>query len=387
MATEWMSKHGGLSTLNRELCCALAKTGCRIVCVVPVTGPTEVEQARQAHVELVEARAESGADEMSGLYRKLRLPDGFFPDVVVGHGRITGPAARAQVQDSFTSAIRLHFVHMAPGEIEWFKGKDDAAAAAEKREKLERDLAQDAGIIVAIGPRLNREVGNLLAGLGHHPPIHRLEPGFTSTPKRVPPPALHCLILGRAEDLELKGLDIGTLALAQVVSCGMNFQSPPELIVRGAPCGTGTKLRNELLSLPGVGDLSIRVREYTDDAEAIESDLRRASLLLMPSRREGFGLVALEALEMGTPMLVSNKSGIGELLKESLGDSDAQQYVVDTVDDRVKAAASWAKEIEFVLRDRDAAFARARTLAERLANTLSWDSAVSLLIGAIKNVQ
>ena len=90
---------------------------------------------------------------------------------------------------------------------------------------------------------------------------------------------------------------------------------------------------------------------------------------------------------MGTPMLVSNKSGIGELLKESLGDSDAQHYVVDTVDDRVKAATSWAKQIEFVLRDRETAFTRARKLAERLANILSWDSAVSSLIESIKNVQ
>ena len=43
---------------------------------------------------------------------------------------------------------------------------------------------------------------------------------------------------------------------------------------------------------------------------------RQADLVVMPSRTEGFGLAALEALSASLPVLVSGNSGLGEALKE-----------------------------------------------------------------------
>ena len=107
----------------------------------------------------------------------------------------------------------------------------------------------------------------------------------------------------------------------------------------------------------------------------------------MPSRREGFGLVACEAAEVGTPILVSDKSGMGELLRERLGVSEAQNYVVTTADDLDTAAAASAKAIEFVLRDRKASFERARTLSRTLAAQNSWRSAAEGLIEEIEKAR
>jgi glycosyltransferase involved in cell wall biosynthesis len=387
VATEWQSAHGGLSTLNRELCCALAASGCRVVCVVPRATTDDVANALGARVELIQAPTEPGSDSMSGLFRKLSLPNGFTPGVIVGHGRITGPAARAQVKDSFHNAKRIHFIHMAPGEIEWFKGNEKAASTAEEREKFELELAKDASLVVAIGPRLHREIGNLLAVLDTPPLLHQMIPGFKTPETRQPPPGLHCLILGRAEDLELKGLDIGTLGVAQVAGGKVKFPSPPELVVRGAPSGSGTQLRADLMALPEVGDLFIRVREYTEVAEAIEGDLRRASVLLMPSRREGFGLVALEALAVGTPILVSNTSGMGEFLKDCLGEVGAQDHVVETVIDASKASVEWANRIESVLRHRSETFERTSRLAAKLGVSHSWQTAIELLRKALDDAR
>jgi glycosyltransferase involved in cell wall biosynthesis len=42
----------------------------------------------------------------------------------------------------------------------------------------------------------------------------------------------------------------------------------------------------------------------------------------MPSRHEGFGLVALEAISAGVPVLVSKESGLGRMLIECLPDED-----------------------------------------------------------------
>ncbi|NVZ64811.1 glycosyltransferase [Pseudomonas gingeri] len=384
MATEWKSAHGGLSTFNREFCRALAAAGCRVVCAVPDATEAEIGHAREYDIHLLRAPGGPGAEVMSGLLRRLALPEGFSPQLVVGHGRITGPAADVQATDFFREAKRIHFVHMAPGEIEWFKGKDDAAAQSEERERIELGLSETAALVVAVGPRLSREARNLVAALESPSDVHEMIPGFSCSAMRSPPSGLHCLILGRAEDQELKGLDIGALGLAKLLDRNVRFPSDPELIVRGAPQGTGAALRTQLLNIPGAENLSIRVREYASEGNTIEGDLRRATLLLMPSRREGFGLVAQEALALGVPILVSRQSGIGEFLRHVLGDVESQHYIVEARDDLASASDEWAKRIEGVLRDPQAAFQRAHELARKLASEYSWKHAVGLLLDTIE---
>jgi glycosyltransferase involved in cell wall biosynthesis/tetratricopeptide (TPR) repeat protein len=380
LATEWLATRGGLSTFNRELCIALAREGHEVVCVVPQIAQGEVEAARNANVSLIAARPTVG-DSVSGLMRKLPIND-FNPDLVIGHGRITGQAARAQKEDHYPNAKRIHFIHMAPAEIEWYKDKDDAAQMADQREKMELDLSKDADLVAAVGPRLHLEIGNLLSGLQVAPRLHLFIPGLRGIEERHPSPGNFCLVLGRSEDLELKGLDIAALAMARLLDSDVQFESTPELVVRGAPQGTGTRLREQLRKHVYPSDLSIRVKEYSADVDAIEQDLRRASVLLMPSRREGFGLVALEALQAGTPILVSNKSGFADFLKTKITDaSQLQQYVVRTVDDCEESAVEWCKALEFVLRDRKAAFRRTADLKEILAD-YSWQSAAAALVAA-----
>ncbi|ALT79085.1 glycosyltransferase [Paucibacter sp. KCTC 42545] len=381
MATEWIARQGGLSTFNRELCCSLAKLNHEVVCVVPVILDDELQSAKDAGVRLVAASPVSVGGPLDGLLRKLPL-DGFAPDVIIGHGRVTGHAAKAQQEDSYPRAKRIHFVHMAPGEIEWYKGKEDAAQTAEAREQIERGLCKGANLVAAVGPRLHLEFSNLLSTLLPPIPVHQFIPGIRSANVGNPAPGNFCLVLGRAEDLELKGLDIAALAMAKLLESGSEFETQPELVIRGAPINTGTALREQLRGLIYPSDLPIRVKEYSADVDAIENDLRRAAVLLMPSRREGFGLVALEALQLGIPILVSNKSGFAEYLKTKiLAASNLQQYVVRTVDDANDSADEWCKSIDFVLRDRKAAFDRTMSLKELLAGD-TWETASAGLIAA-----
>ncbi|EUC18604.1 glycosyltransferase [Paraburkholderia hospita] len=382
LATEWVAKQGGLSTFNRELCTALAKLGHEVVCVIPTVLEGEAAAASSKKVRLLAAPQVIGADALNGLLRKLPL-DNFEPDLIIGHGRITGYAAKVQQEDSYPRAKRIHFAHMAPGEIEWYKGKEDAAQTAAKREAMELDLCKEANLVAAVGPRLHMEFGNLLSALTAPPKLHQFIPGLHGMTQREPAPGVLCLILGRAEDMELKGLDIAASAVAKLLDTGTEFESTPELVVRGAPVDTGTKLRDTLRELVYPSDLSIRVKEYTSDVDAIEQDLRRASVLVMPSRREGFGLVALEALQVGTPILVSNKSGFAEYLKTKIDNpSELQQFVVRTVDDCEESADQWCKALEFVLRDRKAAFRRTAELKEVLC-AHTWESASEGLLAAV----
>lgn len=111
--------------------------------------------------------------------------------------------------------------------------------------------------------------------------------------------------MGRAEDDLLKGLDIAAKALADKKR--QTCENRIKLVIRGAR--SEQNLRNKLLSSCAASGLDVDVRPYSANGADIQSDLRNASVVLMPSRAEGFGLVALEAIGHAIPVLVSESSG------------------------------------------------------------------------------
>ncbi|HJU38027.1 MAG TPA: glycosyltransferase [Tahibacter sp.] len=381
VCTEWFSRHGGLPTLNRDLCIALHRAGQHVVCLVADMTLDEEEHARKNGVTLIQARRESGVDDRARLNLRAVMPNGFVPDVVIGHDHITGAAAKIQCDDFFPQARRVHLIHTAPGEIEWFKTQAGATAArkSEDKERRQRELAASAHLVVAVGPRLYGDIETVLHGVDNPPPLYRLDPGF-SAPKSEHgmPLRAQCLILGRTEDAELKGLDIGSRAI------GLMQRNRPALIVRGASPGEGDALRKELLEWAASPGMEVRTREYVANTEHLREDLKTASLLLMPSRSEGFGLVGLEALAVGTPILVSSRSGLAELIREHCAPDVADRCIADVTGEREIDAMVWEREIAAIMRDRRAAFRNALDMAAVLAEKLSWEKAAENLLVAIR---
>jgi glycosyltransferase involved in cell wall biosynthesis len=376
VATEWSSGHGGLSTFNRELCLAMARAKHEVYCYVPAVNEQEREHSKQQGVYLVVAPGPG--EERERLHRKPPLPEGVVPDVIIGHGRVTGSAALS-LMDHFPKSRRVHFLHMAPGQIEWFKdhaaGKG-ATETADERERLEIELAKAAGLVAAVGPRLQREFATRLHP--HGSKVHAFIPGLSAEKLLdIPPGDLQILLFGRAEDERLKGLDIAARAVAMVA------ESLPDrkltLMVRGAPAGKGDELHEYLYQVAGSRGFDLRVKPYSSDNSQIRADIRQSSLVLMPSRSEGFGLVGLEAISAGVPVLLSQESGLAELIG-SLSKEMADYHVAPTPQELKDAAPAWAKQIDFVLRDREAAFGRVRKLRELLLKKISWDRSVELLL-------
>ena len=378
VATEWFSRNGGLSTLNRLLCRELAAAGERVTCLVPAADVTERQAAAADGVSLVMAPPAPGKDPLGGLWRRPVLPFGFEPGAIIGHGRITGPAAKVLAEDQFPEARRLHFFHMAPDEIEWFKphAEDDAAQRAEQRTVQELELAQGA-TAVAVGPRLYNRYSTDLHGQGQE--LLRLDPGFDAVadPLATVPPGnpIRVLMLGRLEDYELKGLDLAARAVADA-----RHRHSIELWVRGAPDGTGEALRARMRKDARDPGLPVVVRYYTADVNALATDLRTASLVLMPSRSEGFGLVGLEAIIAGLPVLISGASGLAQLLEENLPRAEARLHVVAMSGDDEADVKAWVYGINRTLDDRRASFIRAGELRAKLAGSTTWARAARVLI-------
>ena len=64
-------------------------------------------------------------------------------------------------------------------------------------------------------------------------------------------------------------------------------------------------------------------------AAELERLLCRAALLLMPSRYEPFGMIALEAMRLGTPVLGADIDGLRELLRQGSGGVAVASHHVD----------------------------------------------------------
>ncbi len=68
--------------------------------------------------------------------------------------------------------------------------------------------------------------------------------------------------------------------------------------------------------LSDIAGQSVEVEPYTTDPERKQEILRRAHLVIMPSRAESFGLVATEALSAGIPAMGPNTCGYGLFLSQ-----------------------------------------------------------------------
>jgi hypothetical protein len=113
--------------------------------------------------------------------------------------------------------------------------------------------------------------------------------------------------------------------------------------------------------------------------------LLRSTIVLMPSRTEGFGLVGLEAIECGIPTLVSNQSGLAQLLRcRDLPEFVEGQMVVPVTTDPEATADEWARRIDVELHDPAAAFRRAANVRNAVAERFSWGRAAGALVAAIE---
>ncbi|MEU1072862.1 MULTISPECIES: glycosyltransferase [unclassified Streptomyces] len=399
VATEWSSGRGGLSTFNRHLCVAMATAGAQVFCIVLDADASEVTDAKEKGVTLLTHPGAPGAPEYGRLTRRVALPHGVLPDLVIGHARITGPAAAHLTEDFFPQARRLHFVHMAPDEIEWHKLGDgvDRARQAEERTEIERELGATAHRVVTVGPALQRRFINELWDAGVPEPL-RLDPGFdsplstglpgapsTAFARRRPPPdgLRKVLFVGRTEDVRLKGVDLAARACGIVHELRSRTAGEPiELLVRGAPPEKADEQQQLIRDWSGCPGLRVVVRPYSADPRKLESDMLRAGLVVMPSRSEAFGLVGQEAVLRGVPVLVSDQSGLAQLLREQLR-ADADHLIVPVTGDFEEDSREWAARIEKCLTGRDEAFERMHGVRDRLAAAVTWEAAARRVLAEV----
>ena len=369
LSSEWKSSKGGLSTFNRELAIQLAKRpNVEVYVYLPECSEEDKKDAGSLNVQLIEAETLPGYEPIECLNS---LPKGHLPHCIIGHGLHLG----RQI-----SAIRRHHdckwiqvVHTAPEKLGMYKSYAEAILKGEQKHQEEVKLCERADQVVAVGPKLADAYSRCLRSSNKDQDVINLTPSIFSEFSSVQQATeeretFAVLVFGRGdgEDFKLKGYDIAAQAVAKLKDPSY------QLMFVGAPAGKEDELAEKLLQ-HGIPRNQLTVRRFKESRKELAKLFCEVDLAIMPSRTDGFGLTALEALSAGLPVLVSGNSGFGDALKKV---SSGSSHVVDS-----EHPKEWAKVISTVRKKgRELRLDETNFLRKKYAEKYSWQKQCDCLV-------
>ena len=367
LSREWRSStDGDLSTINRELAIQLAKhSNVEVSVFLPECSEEDRNDAARHHVQLVEAEKVIGWNPVDWL---INVPDGHVMDCVVGHGVSLGKQVQFIRKHHHCKWIQV--VHSAPEELGMYKNIPQGG----QLQKAEVELCKMADQIIAIGPKLADAYKHYLRGSKKDQNVFDLTPSIFSeflNVEQAPEEGstFNVLLIGSGdscEDFILKGFDVAAQAVAELKDKSYKLKFV------GAPRGKEDEIADKLLQ-HGIDRNQLIVRSLSDRREVLANLFCEVDLAIMPSKTEGFGVSALEALSAGLPVLVSGNSGLGEALKEV---PQGSQFVVDSEDPK-----EWAKKIKVVQQTkREVRLSESRLLRENYQEKYNWEKPIRCLV-------
>ena len=373
LASEWKSAKGGLSTMKRELAIQMAKfSNTSISFFVPKCSDEDKREASHYNVKIVEAEERPGYDPIDWL---TTPPEDLPIDFVVGHGVILGKQAQFIRKSHQCKWIQV--VHTAPDELAVYKEYSGAIPKGEEKQSAEFKLCEMANVVVAVGPKLTEFYTALFNYCGKK--VFNFTPGIFNQLASLKVSSIEgkkfrILVLGRGdtEDLKLKGYDIAAEAVAQLVD------KTYHLTFVGASRGSQSHVTEELLK-HGLLQNQLIVRGYLEKREDLIILLCTSNLVIIPSRTEGFGFTALEALSAGIPFLVSQNSGFAEAVQDiTVGSA----FIVDSEDPE-----PWAEAIKTAReKGSERAFQECQELRTLYAEKYSWQRQCEELLSVMMSL-
>ena len=346
LGDEWGSSAGGLSTINRELAIHLSQqsgVNVSLLCPEKACSTEEIREANGYGITIVEAKERAAYDRLDWLSIP---PQDHFMDIVVGHGVKLGRQVQF-IRDSaqFPNCKWVQVVHTAPEDLSRYKCYSDPISKGETKHESEVELCKLADLVVPVGPKLKEAYTSYLQRCKTDQDVLSITPGlfqreFGDLVAKQDPNEdgeFKVLLFGRGddEDFELKGYNVA----AQAFTDQRLKNKPYHPIFVGAPEGKQEEVR-EKLPQRGIAEAQLTVRKFIQCRERLKDLLCEVDLAIMPSKSEGFGLVALEALSAGLPILVDSKSGFAKTLENV---PNGFTCIVNSDD-----PAEWEKAIEAV---------------------------------------
>jgi len=409
-ATQWGSKYGGINSFNTDFLTAFGQhyhPQVQTVCLVTSMTEQEVKEAKAVNVTLVELPykpddklfTDKHAALVIDILKKQNIQFAPQHTVWLGHDRISGVAALAAAKSEGGRSALIH--HMSYDKYEAFA---ENSAAAYSKSQHQKTLFNQSDLVLAVGPLLRDALADLL---DEPERAFMIVPGLADIIPKPVPNHFKAFLSGRLNDdaAKIKQGYLGVAAFAKAIANANTAKAPecltkkPILVLRGVDFEsclnyqqhaddlheqTEVALQQFAAKYANKAYTTIHALPYTQDRSKLYDDLRSASVALMPSWHEGFGLVAWEAIAAGVPLILSENSGVYELLKEAhpgfengfvrsimVGGSIEEPYFNDDDLETVVDA------INGIARQPENARKRAATLLAMLKPVYTWQACVS----------
>ncbi|XP_078660015.1 uncharacterized protein LOC144904752 [Branchiostoma floridae x Branchiostoma belcheri] len=386
---EYCTSKGGISTINLDAARKLAAAGAQVYVTVLGASEQDEKDAERDGVTLLKPRLDADSSAKPSLEWLTVYHKHHFPHIpsdiccIVGHVDVTSRAARKIKEERFPRAKLAMFGHVAPEETEHYKSDEKALGVGRKEASIQDDLGK-ADVVFSVGARIQRHYDRFLrqCHVDHH--IFLPEPSEVFSRAAVSfgeevgvlKPERVILSIGRVRNVErLKGHDLAAGGVDKA-ALRLDHLYTLRLRVRGIDENDFKESKRILDEKLRSGRVKPTLLPYGTQ-EKIRRDMENCHLVLMPSRAEPFGLVGLEAIAAGVPVLISEHSGLAELIEElsdRLGQPKFRHCIVKmTGNDATTDEEKWAERIEDVIKNARSEFEEARAFKEKLLASKYWE--------------
>jgi glycosyltransferase involved in cell wall biosynthesis len=370
-ATAWSAVNGGVNSFNLDLCIAIAAVAQPIYVFIEKGLDPPIDARGNLSIHVLPTRFED-FDKKSTAFISSII-GGAKNCVWVGHDTISGGAAIFTKNTLGGRSAVFH--HMDYSNYYYLKSND-----VSNKIKNQKHLLKTADVVFGVGPRLFQHARHLRAS---HQETYQIIPGAPSAPARSRSRSAkfdyRIAICGRLHPSEDKVKNLSAAIKAANAVLGRMESHPGSLTLIGASPNEANSLR-----LVKDSKVAINAIPYISNRSDYFSELADADLILMPSVKEGFGLVAWEAACLGIPVLTSKSSGFFDFLKDKNLSDLAESLEISGVlaIDEMKINESLSRCIN----DRESHGIRSARLASALSG-YTWKAAAERFISLLEGLK
>ncbi|XP_078575622.1 uncharacterized protein LOC144861535 [Branchiostoma floridae x Branchiostoma japonicum] len=290
---------------------------------------------------------------------------------IVGHFDLTSRAAIRIKEDLFPDAKVILFAHDIPEDTEYYKGEEEAKGIGKKEKSILED-AQEADVVFSLGNKIFDHFQTQFSAIdtdqrpAHFKFVPRSSKIFEDAQTEYKKSeTMVVLSIGIVTGVEkVMGLDLAAGALS-IVAEKMNIKWRVCVVSK-----YDFQTSKAIIDCSKSANLPLTL-QHCDSQMDIHQHMMQAHLVLLPSRAEPFGLIGLEAIAAGVPVLVSSRSGLADMIHEYVDDLHNSIVDMDESEDSANVK-HWAKNIKRVLENNKAEFETAARCRRELLSTEYW---------------
>lgn len=322
VADGWGSHYGGINSFNYDLCLnmhsVLNSDEHHVICVTTgeVLSEQKFENAKNNGLILVHFAKEDFICEK--IVKRLNEAS-LLQNTIwwIGHDIMTGfLASRCAVVSNGKCAIIHHMNYEA-----YYPYVSDSPDDTDKKVEQQLEVFNKADLIFSVGPKLTKSANDIVIKINKDIEIVELIPGIAEiTPLEKNLSQFSAMVFGRVSTDQhdvVKQSMLAVMGFAYANRDNEFSKNDPSITLYGLDyeeiSQVNLKLK-EMASKFAGRIVKVKGYKYSNNREKVWSILRCQSVCMMLSLHEGFGLVGWEAISAGIPLIISENSGLYELL-------------------------------------------------------------------------